>query len=150
MKKFIVLFVAVLTTAAAFALDPDEKLLQVFKTSFPNAQEVIWHEFPETYIANFTENGIRSKISYRKDGTLVQLTRTYQDQNLPYHINLKVKEQYPGKKIFGVVELLTKSDTENFSILEYYIKLEDEKTWTTVKVDNDGEMTVVEKYKKAL
>jgi hypothetical protein len=35
------------------------------------------------------------------------------------------------------------------STVEYFIKLEDATSWTTVRANIDGGMTVVEKYKKA-
>jgi hypothetical protein len=152
MKKFIVVLLSAIIGYGASAHDTtniDQKLLQLFKTSFPNAQEVTWHEATDAYVANFVENGVRSKIAYTKDGSVAQLTRTYQEQGLPYSIGYKVKEEFPGKNIFGVVEVLTRSERENYSAVEYYIKLEDAKNWITVKVNGDGETTVIEKYKKA-
>ena len=35
------------------------------------------------------------------------------------------------------------------AVVEYYIKLEDAENWITVKSNVDGNMQVVEKYKKA-
>jgi len=152
MKKLIAVFFAAAVSLYAAAHDStnvDPKMLGIFNASFPNAQEVTWHELPEAYIANFIENGIRSKIVYSKDGQATQLTRTYQAQNLPYAVSLKIREEFPGKKIFGVVEILTNSERENLSIVEYYIKLEDAKNWITVKVNGDGETSIIEKYRKA-
>jgi len=49
----------------------------------------------------------------------------------------------PTKKVFGVTEMTTDS------AVEYYIKLEDATNWITVKSNVDGNLSVVEKYKKA-
>jgi len=37
----------------------------------------------------------------------------------------------------------------SLSITEYNIKLEDEKNWYTVQMDREGEMKIIEKFKKA-
>jgi hypothetical protein len=151
MKKLAILFYALLIGFGAFANDPvkiDEKLVQMFNTNFPNAKEVSWFEGPKFYIVNFTEKGIRSKITYQKDGTILQFTRSYTEQHLPYNIQYKVKKKYPEKKIFGITEFVSGTDGE--STTEYYIKLEDDKNWITVRADADGALTVVEKYRKAV
>ncbi len=62
-------------------------------------------------------------------------------------IRSKVKEAYPNKNIFGVVEVSIMTET-GASRLEYFVKLEDAKSWLTVKSDNDGNLTTEEKYKK--
>ena len=151
MKRLLVVFYSLLIGLGSFANDPvkiDEKLVQSFNNNFPNATEVSWFEAPKFIIVNFTEKGIRSKITYQKDGTISQFTRSYTEQNLPYNIQFKIKRKYPEKKIFGVTEFL--SGDEGHSTTEYYIKLEDDKNWITVKSDADGGLTVVEKYRKAM
>lgn len=151
MKKLLVLSGVLFTGVIAFARfggGIDEKLLQVFKTSFPAAQEVKWHESNGLYIANFKEDGIRVRATYKKDAVLAQLIRSYQQDRLPYFIQFRVHEQFPRKKIFGVIEVVTKLADQ--SVIEYYIKLEDARNWTTIRIDGDGEITVVEKFKKSI
>ena len=153
MKKFLIVFATLLIGLSSFAFSPreiDEKLIQTFNTNFPNAVSVSWTELPESYVVNFVENGIRSRIIYQKDGSFVHFTRYYQEQNLPFFVRFKVTKLYPNKKIFGVVEISTVSEQENILLVEYYVKMEDEKSWLTVKVDSDGYLKVVDKYRKAL
>lgn len=150
MKKFLILFCSLLMGIGSFAFTPqniDEKLLQVFKTSFPTAEEVNWFEAKDTWIVSFKENGIRTRAVYDRNSRLRNLTRSYNESNLPYGVKLKIKEWYPDKSIFGVIEMITNDG--NTSITEYNIKLEDEKNWYTVQMDRDGVMTIVEKFKKA-
>ena len=150
MKKFFILFCSLLMGIASFAFTQkpiDEKLLQTFKTSFPTAEEVNWYEAKDTYIVSFKENGVRTRAVYERNGKLHNLTRSYNDSNLPYPIQLRIKQTYPDKKIYGVVEMTTNEGS--LSITEYNIKLEDEKNWYTVQMDRDGVMTIVEKFKKA-
>jgi hypothetical protein len=84
---------------------------------------------------------------YLKDGKVTEYTRYYLESNLPFLIHSRVKKAYPEKKIFGIVEVSTMTET-GASNVEYFIKLEDEKTWLTVKSDIDGNLTVTEKYRK--
>jgi len=151
MKKFMILFYALLIGTASFAADTvvvNKRVLQSFEAGFPDAAEISWYQLPGTYQASFIAKGIRTKASYRNDGTLLNFSRYYQEDHLPYYIQLNVKEQYPGKKIFGVTELSSNSNSGDNLDVEYYIKLGDDKEWLTVKVNNDGEMSVTEKFKK--
>lgn len=150
MKKSLILICSLLMGIGSFAFthqNIDEKLLQTFKTSFPTAEEVNWFEAKDTYIVSFKENGVRTRAVYDRNSRLRNLTRNYNESNLPYPVQLKIKQWYPDKKIFGVIEMITNDG--NTSITEYNIKLEDEKNWYTVQMDRDGVMTIVEKFKKA-
>jgi hypothetical protein len=121
----------------------DDKVLKSFTETFPGAQEVKWEEFSDNYVVNFVEMGMRERISYDKDGNFVNATRYYSEGHLPLNILFKIRKKYPAQKIFGVTEI------ESEVSIEYYIKLEDDKNWTTVKSDGGGNLQVIEKYKKA-
>ena len=145
MKNLLALVYSFAIGATAFAFaekNVSEKVLQLFKQSFPNAEQVVWKEYPETYVVNFLEDGIRSSVIYEKDGTFKTSTRYYQQQNLPYYLLYNIKKRYPDKKIFGVTEISTIME------IQYYIKLEDASVWTTIKMDCEGNLQVVEKVKK--
>jgi hypothetical protein len=153
MKKLFIMFSALLLSFSLIARDPgpgeiDDKLIKTFSTSFPKAERVHWYEMPKAWVVNFVADGIRSRIVYLKDGKITEFTRYYFESNLPFLIRSKVRNAYPAKNIFGVVEvsIITESGT---SRIDYFVKLEDEKTWLTVKSDNEGNLSVVEKYKKA-
>jgi hypothetical protein len=121
----------------------NEKVLKTFKETFPAAEQVKWQEFTDNYIVNFVEQGIRDRITYDKDGNVISATRYYGQENLPVNILCKLKKKYPNAKVFGVTEV------ENDAGIEYYIKLEGNADWTTVKSDIVGNTEVVERYKKA-
>jgi hypothetical protein len=143
-KHFLILACLLSVSAGVFAKDIiSEKLLKSFKQAFPNAQQVKWLEQSDKYTVNFTENGILTKIDYDKDGNFIGSLRYYTEKNLPVSILVKLQKKYADKKIFGVTEVTNESG------VEYYIKLEDDKNWITVKSNNEGSMQVVEKYKKA-
>jgi hypothetical protein len=142
MKKVIAIMFAVLVTAGAYAFDPNEKVLKAFNETFTSAQEVRWEEFPKYFSVSFVSGGIRSKVNYDKEGNMMSSLRYYAPQLLPLYILNKINKENPNKKMFGVTEV-----TYNGTIA-YYIKLEDEKRWYTLKVDVDGNSQMTEKYKK--
>jgi hypothetical protein len=135
------------TTTPATATTPtytiSDKLLATFKQTFPDAEQVKWVEQEDKYTVNFKEKGILTKIEYDKDGNFVNSLRYYTEKNLPVNILCKLQKKYADKKVFGVTEMSTES------AIEYYIKMEDANNWITVRSTQDGNMQVVEKYKKA-
>jgi len=146
MKRVFALIYSVVIGFSSMAFpnkNVNEKLLQTFKESFPNAEQVNWKELNETYVVNFVDDGIRNAIIYEKNGTFVSSTRYYQERTLPYYLLVNIKKRYPEKKILGVTEVATVTD------ISYYLKLEDKTVITTIKMDSEGNLVMVEKLKKA-
>src|SRR5580693_6921769 len=80
MKKNLILSVCLLafcTITFAYSPSVNEKVLQSFKETFPQAQEVNWQEFSDNYIVNFKEGDIRARVNYDKDGNFISATRYY-------------------------------------------------------------------------
>lgn len=148
MKKLFILFSALLLSFSLIARDPEDKLIKTFNTSFPKAEHVQWYELPKAWVVNFVADGIRSRVVYLKDGKATEFTRYYFESNLPFLIRSRIKDAYPEKKIFGVVEVSLMTENSNTTRVEYFVKLEDAKSWMTVKSDIDGNLSVTEKYKK--
>jgi hypothetical protein len=146
-KKSFILSVCLLAMAAGVFASPDysisDKLLKTFKQTFPDAQQVVWSEQGEKYTVNFKQNDILTKVEYDKDGNFINSLRYYTEKNLPVTILCRLQKKYADKTVFGVTEVSTESN------VQYFIKLEDATSWTTVRADIDGGMQVVEKYKKA-
>ncbi len=147
MKKVFLFSALLLFAAGSFAHAPspnvNEKVLKVFAETFTEAQNVNWTEMEDIYMVRFTNQGIRTTVKYDADGNFVSSLRYYECDQLPVDIQCKLKKKYPTKKMFGVTEYVVGDD------LNYYVKLEDDKTWTTVKIDNYRNMQVTESYKKA-
>ena len=146
MKKMIITAISMLMLSMgifARAVEVNEKVLKSFKESFPSAQQVSWQEYVDTYVVNFTSIGIKERITYDKEGNFISSTRYYYQENLPANIICKIKKNYPGYKVFGVTEVATDN------LVQFYVKMEDNANWTTVKSDESGNMEVVEKYKKS-
>src|SRR4051812_30138860 len=131
MKRLFVLTCALLFGTLTFAFTPrtiDEKLLHAFNTSFPRAENVNWLEASQVYVVSFMDNGIRSRITYRKDGVISSYIRYYFEEGLPVNVRLALQRSFPGKKVWGVVEIsaLPNADDEGDNKLQtaWYVKLE--------------------------
>ncbi len=145
MKKYLIAMLCIVfcsISIAGYSKDVNEKVLRSFNQTFPDAQNVVWRTFSEKNTAQFMLNGIRTVVNYDMDGNFLDAIRYYTENNLPLNIIRKLKAKYPSKKIYGVTE---ESTTET---VNYYVKLEDETSWVTVKADADGNSEVVEKYYK--
>jgi hypothetical protein len=148
MKNYFALFIfasAITFSAGSFAgnnREVNEKVIKAFSQTFPLAENVKWQEFTNRYMVHFEEGNIRSIVNYDNDGNFLSAIRYYYAENLPLNILCKIRKKYTDKKIFGVTEI-TKEDN-----VEYYIKLEDDQNWTTVKSDSGGLLEIVEKFKK--
>ena len=145
-KTFITALCLLVFSAGAFAAETlgiSDKLLQIFKQTFPDAQQVVWAEQGDKYVVNFHQGDILTKVEYDKDGNFVNSLRYYGERNLPVTILCRLQKKFPDKTIFGVTEMATESS------VEYYIKLQDATQWITVRSNIDGNLQVVEKYKKA-
>ena len=119
-----------------------EKLLYSFLNMFPLAEHAKWTEDTKGYFVSFTQAGILSKVAYDPQGDFIYALRYYKEENLPLAILLEVREKFTGKKIFGVTELSTPTNTT------YYLKLEDAKNWYTIQVTTSGDVTIDEQKKK--
>ncbi len=145
MKKIIITAISMLALSAgifARGIEVNEKVLKSFKESFPKAEQVTWQEYIDAYVVNFTTLGIKERITYDKEGNFVSATRYYFQENLPANIIYKLKKNYPDQKVYGVTEITTET------LVQYYVKLEDKTSWTTIKSDESGNLEVVEKFKK--
>jgi hypothetical protein len=143
-KSFFVTCFFLSLSAGVFARNPiSDKMLTAFKQTFPDAQQVRWAEQEDKYIVNFRQGEILTKIEYDKEGEFVSSLRYYKEKNLPVSILCRLQKKYSDKKIFGVTEMTTEGS------VEYYVKVEDAGNWYTIHSNSDGNMQIVEKYKKA-
>jgi len=145
MKKITLLLGITLYTLCSFAapIVVNEKVLKVFHQTFKNPENVVWTDAEHSYMVQFTLHGIRNSVKYDEEGNFLSAIRYYQSDLLPLDIHSKLKKRYPEKTIFGITEQTIGDE------VYYYIKLEDQKYWTTVKIDNYRNLQVTEKYQKA-
>lgn len=151
MKKLLAFGVSlVMLTATSFAnnVDPstdnvNEKVLRAFQETFPVVNEVKWKEYSNYYTVSFKQHDIQSEVRYDKEGNFLSSLRYYKEDMLPLSVLHQVKKKYSKKSIFGVTELIVGTE------VAYFVKLEDEKTWLTIKADQQGNLSVYEKLRKS-
>ena len=143
MKKVLMITCALMIAAGSFAASPvSEKALKAFKATFTGAENVVWSDAANLYTVKFTQEGVNTFVKYDEEGNFISARRYYNAEKLPVDIQCKLKNKFADKTVFGVTEYTVADETS------YYIKLEDAKTWTTVKFDNARNMEVMEKYGK--
>jgi hypothetical protein len=146
MKKIIVLLYITVASLSALAFPPkdvSQKILQSFKLSFPNAEQVKWTEHKDGYVVNFVDNSIQARILYGENAEFIASIRYYSFQNLPLNLLVKLSNKYPGKSFFGVTEITTEAG------VVYQVVMQDEENWYQVRVGSGGDMNVIDKFKKA-
>ena len=144
MKKVFLFACALIIAAGSFATAPhvSEKVMKVFKETFKDAENVVWTDAANLYTVKFTQQGINTFVKYDEDGNFISARRYYTGEKLPVDVQCALMKKFAGKTIFGVTEYTVGDD------INYFVKLEDAKSWTTVKIDNARNMEVTEKYNK--
>jgi len=143
MQKLSLAGLALLIAFHSFAWsgpDIQKDLHRSFEKTFPNAENVHWDSSDNGYSVSFTVKTVLTRINYNKKGKFTGSLRNYTEQLLPFYLTNIVKQKYPGQEIFGVTEITTTTD------INYFIKLRSPKYWTTVRIDNDGNSSIVERY----
>jgi hypothetical protein len=143
MKPLLFVLLISAFSISASADEPNEKVLSAFKAVFSNAKQVVWTESNISYEVRFEQDEVSARITYDKEGKMLRALRYYKEQKLPFLVMQKIKEQYAGKNIYGVVEETTEEGTY------YHVTLEDDKRWIEILADSMGTLTLQKKFKKA-
>jgi hypothetical protein len=109
------------------------KALKNFGKTFKETDNATWVEIVDGFKAEFTKEGIETKVFYDRKGRWVANVRNYQEDKLPKDIRHRVKSIYYDYSIFYVQEI-TVGDK-----MAYLVKMEDKNSVKTIRVA-DGEM----------
>jgi hypothetical protein len=122
-----------------------EKAKKTLALNFPKAEGINWSENNggKTYTANFTLYDVRTIASFDEEGQLISTLRYYMEDRLPISVITTVRKKYPDKTIAGVTEI---SGSQTGDVV-YYLKLEDNTHWYTVKIAGD-DVVETEKFEK--
>ncbi|MES1215610.1 MAG: hypothetical protein ABUT20_08835 [Bacteroidota bacterium] len=148
MKKILItlfVFTAIAVNAKSIDRNPEinQKIIKSFNQTFIYAQDVVWQQKDDVYQANFWQGGINIRAKYDEQGNLLGTIRYYFEKQLPPAILSSVKKKYAGKSIFGVTEVSSDED------ISYFVTMQDDKNWYTIKSDAFGNLQQTEKFKKA-
>lgn len=137
--------VLALAATGVFANDPaevSEKVLKIFHETFTEARQVSWQENEDNYSVRFIQKDVRYIVYYDMNGVITHSMRFYQPELLPMNIMRIIKSNYKNKTLFGVTEITSGED------IAYFVKMEDDKYWYTIKFDGYGDHLLYEKFKK--
>ena len=138
-----ILFAAILFLgASSFTPVPNEKVLSAFEKTFSQVTDVKWQDIDNNFEASFTQNDIKLRVQYDAEGNVIRSIRYYKAHFLPILIQSKIQKKYTDKKIYAVTEITSPES------IGYHIILEDAKTWTNIKSDSYGNLTVENKFTK--
>jgi|GEM_PF-1290640 len=141
----IMLLLASFLFQASYATDPtpgDPKTIEEkFKSTFPNASNVTWHQDGSDYLAYFKTGKVTIKVILNASGDLVSYLRYYTEEELPFYIYSKILKKYPGLTILGITEFYSNNN------LSYWISLTDTKDIWNSEFDANGNLTSETKMK---
>jgi hypothetical protein len=143
MKKVMIAASALLFSLAVWAAEPNEKVLESFRSTFKNVSDIVWNEVDGRFEVKFLHNSISTRVSYDQQGNILMTVRHYYEESLPILIRMKVQNKFKDMKVYGVTE--TTADGE----VSYHIILHDKTNWVIVDSDAYGYIKVDKKYKKA-
>ena len=145
MKRMILSAAVLLLVSTGFANNPpdvNEKILNAFKKTFSEPQDLKWYENETTYEARFSANDVKTIAWYTKEGELLLTHRYYEENKLPPFVSTKIREEFPKYTIKGVAEVSNKSG------INYYITLDGDKKWMKIKANTQGDYEIYERFKK--
>jgi len=119
------------------------RAIRNFSKDFKDATDVRWIlSDGGGYIAKFIYKGIACRADYDYKGHCLTSYKYYNEDKLPHEIRQLVKSNYFDFSIYRVAELFISNKTV------YLVTLESDESWMKITVI-EGEMTVVEKFRKA-
>jgi len=120
----------------------NSRAVRHFNSIYNDVVDVKWYNEKEGLFAYFTQDSIKSRVSYDKKGRFLSTIREYDETRLPSRVRHLVKSTYYDFSIYKVIEL------NYFNQTIYYIKMEDKTSWKMARIADD-EMTIVEEFAKA-
>ncbi|MEP7377070.1 MAG: hypothetical protein ABI675_26960 [Chitinophagaceae bacterium] len=109
------------------------KAVKNFSKNFKDADNAGWAATIDGYKAEFTKEGIETKVFYNRKGQWVASVRNYFEDKLPRDIRHQVKSKYYDYNIFYVQEITVGEK------MTYLVKIEDKDSIKTIRLA-DGEM----------
>lgn len=128
-------------TQGATTVSISTKAVKDFTKNYKKAENAGWFIIKDGYLAEFKEDGIKTKVYYNPKGTWIGNVRSYLEDKLPRNIRHLVKSTYYDYKINYVQEVTVDRN------IVYLVKIEDGTFFKTIRIQ-DGEMDEFEVIKK--
>ncbi len=146
MKKLLFLLAIVFAANVTFAKDntvDNAKVLNGFREEFGNIANVSWYKTDNSFVARFSLNASKVTAHFDSEGTLLAMSRNISDAQLPTAVISRLIRKFPDQNIRNIVEYVSDNATR------YVITLESETSWTVLKAEITGDLSVLNKLKKS-
>jgi hypothetical protein len=114
-----------------------------FTKDFAGASHVSWQKISDFYFADFKVNDKTVNAAYNEQGELVGTSRRVSKDQLPLAASLAIAKKYDGYELEPSVLELTYEGTTS-----YYFNVANSKQVLHLKVDANGESTVLNRKKR--
>ena len=138
--KRIISYAASFLIATSVIAAPGTKLIEQFKSTFPNAQNVKWAEDKGGHFVSFYQDGNFEKVFYNKEGDFVCSWKYSNGKDLPTNIAVMLNKKYSEGKIVGVTELTTQES------MTYEVKLLKGSKLYSLNILSDGSIVKEKKF----
>ena len=125
------------------AVSNESKAYKNFRRFYPEVADEKWMTDKDHYFVTFSQNDIKNKIVFTRNGRIDYTLKIYDEKELPATVRRSVKSAYLDYDITNVQELVVK----NRRI--YLVKITDGNSWKTIRVHN-GDLEEIEYYVKAI
>jgi hypothetical protein len=112
-----------------------------FVRQYKNVSDAEWFKLKDGFVVHFTNDGIKSRAFYTKQGHYEGLIRSYFEDKLPREIRRLVRRAYYDFSIRHIYEFSFEG------MIAYLVKMEDKTSWKTIRIV-DGKMDVMNEYQK--
>lgn len=146
MKKIIAILVIIIAAGTSgFAKDntvDNARVLAGFRQEFGNIANVSWYKTEHSFVAKFALNTSKVTAHFDAEGNLLATSRNISDAQLPTRVINRLMKKFPNQQIHNIMEYVTDDATR------YVIMLESETSWTNIKAEAAGGLTVLSKFEK--
>lgn len=139
MKQILSYAICILMTVSASAA-PGSKILEAFRSTFPNAENVKWFDDKAGYFVSFYQNKNFEKVFYNKEGDFVCSWKFTNGKDLPTNIVMVLDKKYNAGKILGVTEIATQNNSS------YEVKLTKGNKMYVVTILSDGYISKEQRF----
>ncbi|HSZ32084.1 MAG TPA: hypothetical protein VK772_02175 [Puia sp.] len=120
----------------------NKKAATDFKDRFGNPAGTRWFSDEEGFTSYFKVDGFTDKVCYDKKGNWKYSTIYYGESKIPKNVRAEVKSIYYDMSIIQVEEVQTLNGKG------YVINLEDQTTIRIIKLNEEGEMEIIQEIIK--
>ena len=113
-----------------------------FNARYGHSGEAIWYTNKDGFVSYFTHEGYINRVYYGKKGDWIYSLLFYGENKLNREVRAVVKSNYFDQNITLVEEVQTTSG------LVYVITLEDKTSIKILKINNAGEMEIIQQMVK--